>query len=54
MHCEPLASSPSHLKEHYTHWVKGEAGFQASINRQLIEEANEKHWYLTKEGEELV
>ena len=24
----------------YTHWVEGEAGFQASVNRQLIEEAN--------------
>ena len=34
----------------YTHWIKGEAGFQASVNRQLIKEANireEKDEYIT-------
>ena len=26
----------------YAHWIKGEAGFQASVNHQLIKEANVK------------
>ena len=26
----------------YSHWIKGEVGFQAAVNAQLIEEANIK------------
>ena len=34
----------------YTHWIKGEVGFQVSVNRQLIKEAKireEKDEYVT-------
>ena len=55
--CTGILTLPSErtLRD-YTHWIKGEAGFQASINRQLIEEANvkeEKDEYVALEFDEM-